>query len=97
MFVLWQAQMRGGLRKEYIGLESNVEQVHHHLERIFPYFFDEKRHSIVNKGWLRNWFHPNPCDPQYRDGEFKVLCNGDNIVITDEGEAVYDRLGSVNN
>jgi len=38
-FILWQAQMRGGLRKEYIGLSGNINQIHHHLGRIFPYFF----------------------------------------------------------
>lgn len=94
-FVLWQAQMRGGLRKEYVGLSGNVNQMHHHLGRIFPYFFDEKRLSIVKKKWLGNWFHPNPCEPIYRNGELEVLCNSDNIVISDEGKVVYDRFDCI--
>lgn len=90
-FMLWQAQMRGGLRKEYVGLSGNVQQLHHHLGRIFPYFFDEKRLSIVRKRWLGNWFHPNPCGPTYRNGGMEVQCNSDSIVISDQGTVVYDR------
>lgn len=90
-FVLWQAQMRGGLRKEYTGLRSNVHQIHYHLGRIFPYFFDDKRLSIVRKKWLTNWFKPNPCAPIYHSGLVDVQCDSDNIVISDEGKIVYNR------
>jgi len=90
-FVLWQAQMRGGFRKEYVGLSGNVNQIHHHLGRIFPYFFDEKRLSIVRKRWIGNWFHPNPCEPIYRKGGMEVQCSSDSVVISDEGKVVYDR------
>ncbi len=90
-FILWQTQMRGGLRKEYTGLRSNVEQIHYNLGRIFPYYFDEKRLSIVRKMWLGNWFHSIPCEPTYRSGGVEVQCNSDSIVISDEGKVVYDR------
>jgi len=90
-FILWQAQMRGGLRKEYIGLGDNVGQLHYHLGRIFPYFFDDQRLSIVRKRWLGNWFNPNPCEPTYRNKAMEVRCNADNIVISDGGRVVYDR------
>ena len=90
-FILWQAQMLGGLRKEYVGLSTNVNQIHHHLGRIFPYYFDEKRLSIVRKRWLGNWFHAKPCEPIYRNGWMEVQCNSDSVVISDEGKVVYDR------
>ncbi|BHH85313.1 MBL fold metallo-hydrolase [Desulforhopalus sp. 52FAK] len=90
-FILWQAEMRGGLRKEYIGLRNNVHQIHHHLGRIFPYFFDEKRLSIVRKRWLGNWFNPNPCEPTYRNRELEIECSSDTIVISDAGRIIYDR------
>jgi len=90
-FILWQAQMRGGLRKEYIGLSGNINQIHHHLGRIFPYFFDEKRLSIVRKRWLGNWFHSNPSEPIYRNAGMEVQCNSDTVVISDEGKVVFDR------
>jgi hypothetical protein len=90
-FILWQAQMRGGLRKEYVGLDGNVKQMHHHLERIFPYFFDEKRLSIVRKKWLTNWFQPKPCENIYRSEALEVQCNRDSAVISDEGKVIYDR------
>ncbi|MCP3890967.1 MAG: hypothetical protein GY702_19160 [Desulfobulbaceae bacterium] len=52
-FVLWQAQMRGGLRKEYVGLAGSVNQIHYHLGRIFPYFFDDSAVSRLD----------GPCEP----------------------------------
>ncbi|UZP66684.1 MBL fold metallo-hydrolase [Desulfovibrio mangrovi] len=90
-FILWHAQVRGGLRKEYVGLPENMEQVQHHLGRIFPYFFDEKRLSIVRKKWLGNWFHPNAADPLYRNGDLEIRCGAGNIVLADGGRVVYDR------
>lgn len=90
-FVLWQAQMRGGLRKEYTGLSGNVYQVQHQMGRIFPYYFDEKRLLIVRKRWLGNWFCPNPCDSVYKNGGMEVRCTSGRIVILDEGKVVYDR------
>ena len=83
--------MRCGLIKYYVGLSTNVHHIHHHLGRIFPYFFDEKRLSIVRKRWLGNWFHTPACGPNYRNGLIEVQCNSDSIVISDEGKVVYDR------
>ncbi|BCS97402.1 hypothetical protein DSLASN_30340 [Desulfoluna limicola] len=92
-FILWQAQIRGGLRKEYVGLHRNVQQVHGHLGRIFPYFFDDKCLAIVRKNWLANWFHPNSADPSYRNGDLDIRFSKGNIVISDETNVIYDRLG----
>lgn len=91
-FVLWQAQIRGGLKKEYVGLNKNIEQLHHHLERIFPYFFNEKHLAIVRKKWLANWFHPNGVESLYRNGDLEIKCSEGNIIISDEGREIYDRL-----
>lgn len=90
-FMLWQAQMRGGLRKEYVGLHHNVKQLHYHLNQIFPYFFDDKRLSIVRKRWLDNWFHPNFSEPVYCNEELKIESSTENIVISDNDTVVYDR------
>ena len=91
-FVLWRAQIRGGLRKEYVGLSDNVQQLHYNLEQIFPYFFDEERISIVRKKWLDNWFSPHPAEPIYHNGNLEIICSTDNIVISDKGEVIYNRL-----
>ena len=90
-FILWQAQIRGGLCKEYVGQRNNVEQLHHHLGRIFPYFFDDKRLTIVRKNWLGNWFGPRPAEPLYNKGGVQVRCDKDNMLISDEGKGVYDK------
>lgn len=90
-FILWQAQMRGGLRKEYTGSSNNVDQVYHHLGRIFPYFFDAKRLKIVRKKWLGNWFNPIPCEPCYHNGLVEVQSESNTIIISDEGKVVYNR------
>lgn len=93
-FVLWHAQVRGGLLKKYVGLPRNVGQTHRHLARIFPYFFDDKRLSIVRKKWLNNWFEPNYAEPVYSDGDLEIQCGGGNTIISDEGKEVYDHLES---
>jgi hypothetical protein len=89
-FVLWHAQIRGGLRKKYIGLPGNIRQLHRHLWCIFPYFFDEKRLHIVRKKWLDNWFLANPIDAVYSSGDLEVCCRADNTLISDQGRVVYD-------
>lgn len=91
-FILWQAQIRGGLQKQYVGLADNVKQLHHHMERIFPYFFDEKNLVIVRNSWLDNWFHSNPVESVYRNEDLEVRCSADTIIISDAGTVVYDRL-----
>lgn len=90
-FVLWLAQVRGGLRKEYVGSSHNVEQLQHNLGRIFPYFFDAKRLSIVRKRWLGNWFHRNPAEPLYRNGSLEVRCGPAGMSISDGGKVVYNQ------
>lgn len=89
-FVLWKAQIRGGLQKKYIGLTGNIRQISHHLGRTFPYFFDEERLSIVKKNWLKNWFSPHPAEPIYSNGSLEILCSTDAIVISDEKKVIYD-------
>jgi hypothetical protein len=68
-----------------------VDQIHHHLGRIFPYFFDDIRLAIVRKNWLSNWFGPSPAEPLYNKGAVQVRCDKDNILISDEGKNVYDK------
>lgn len=90
-FILWQAQICGGLLKEYVGQKHAVEQIHRHLGRIFPYFFDDKRLSIVRKKWLGNWFHTNAAEPLYRNGDLEIRCSAGNITLSDERRVVYGR------
>lgn len=91
-FILWQAQIRGGLRKKYVGLPGNVKLLHHHLKRIFPYFFDEKNLAIVRNSWLDNWFEPNPVESVYSNEGLEVRCSAETIIISDAGSVIYDRL-----
>lgn len=88
-FVLWQAQVRGGLVREYVGYGRNVKQVHHHLSRIFPYFFDERRLKIVRKRWLDNWFHPNCAEPHCKMGDLEILWEGESVVLLEGGRRLY--------
>ncbi|MFT5700759.1 MAG: hypothetical protein ACI8ZB_003644 [Desulforhopalus sp.] len=90
-FTLWHAQTRGGLQKKYVGLPGNIKQLHHHMWRIFPFFFDEKRLSIVKKRWLDIWFHPNPVESVYSNGDLEVQCSADKTLISDQGRVVYDK------
>jgi ribonuclease BN (tRNA processing enzyme) len=90
-FVLWQAQIKGGILKEYVGLKDDVEQLHQHLERIFPYFFDDANLKVVCKDWLGRWFHHNAADPSYRNGGLEICCTDGNIFIYDGGILLYDR------
>ncbi len=90
-FVLWQSQIRGGILKEYVGLKHNVEQLHRNLERIFPYFFDDKNLSVERKDWLGKWFHLNVAGPVYRNGELEICFEDGDIVISDAGEVLYRR------
>ncbi len=98
-FILWQAQIRGGIRKEYVGLREDVEQLHSNLERIFPYFFDDDNIKVVRKDWLKTWFHHNVADPCYRNGNLEICCGGGNVVVSDGGQVLYSRseLAAVEN
>lgn len=98
-FILWQAQIRGGILKEYVGLRQDVEQLHSNLERIFPYFFDDDNIKVVRKDWLERWFHHNVADPCYRNGSLEICFEGGNVVVSDDGRVLYDRskLAAVEN
>lgn len=91
-FVLWQAQIRGGLLKKYVGLPHNVRQLHSNLSRIFPYFFDDKRLAIVRKRWLSNWFQANYAEPCFVEDSLKIRCENGNILILDGSKLIYDKL-----
>jgi len=92
-FVLWHGQSRKELAKKYVGQQGNVRQVQHHLGRIFPYFFDEKHLSIARTNWLASLFHPNIASPSYCNGGLEIQCSDSNIVISDEGRVIYEKLG----
>ena len=66
-FVLWQAQVKGGIQKHYVGLLGNIDQMYNHLDDTFSFFFDPKRISIVKKDWLKNWFAKKPAMPVYEN------------------------------
>ena len=88
-FILWQAEMRGGICKEYLGLEGNVQRLFHHLNRIFPFYFDDKRLRIVRKRWLNQWFHMQPAGQDYSNDSLEVQCKGSEIIVVDENSTVY--------
>ncbi|WP_163350032.1 MBL fold metallo-hydrolase [Desulfovibrio sp. JC010] len=90
-FVLWQAQIRGGILKEYTGLPQDVQQLHQNLERIFPYFFDDQNLKVVRKDWLDRWCHFNVADPCYKNGGLEICCKNGDVIIKDAGEALYRR------
>lgn len=90
-FVLWQAQVKGGIRKHYVGLPGNIGQMHHNLDETFSFFFDPKRIFIVKKRWLNNWFSSQPAAPIYEKGPVKINVDKDNIILSDHGQILYDR------
>ncbi|WP_415718887.1 MBL fold metallo-hydrolase [Maridesulfovibrio sp.] len=90
-FILWQDQMRGGRLKEYVGLKHDVRQLEHNLDRIFPYFFDDRNLSVVRKDWLGNWFHSNIADPCCKFGGVEICCADNDVVISEDGELIYRR------
>lgn len=91
-FVLWQAQVRGGILKDYVGSPENVEQMRHNLNETFSYFFDPRRISILKKRWLANWFAPRAATPTFERGPLKIRVDRNNIILSDHGRIVYDRL-----
>lgn len=90
-FVLWQAQVKGGIRKEYVGSAKTLGQLYQNLDETFSYFFDPKRISIVKKRWLKNWFHRQAAEPVYEKGSVKIVVHRDNITLYDHGKILYDR------
>ncbi|MBC16840.1 MAG: hypothetical protein CL942_07295 [Desulfovibrio sp.] len=90
-FVLWSAEKRNSPPKTYVGTRHNVTQLHAHLERIFPYFFDEKRLSIVKTDWLDRWFHLRVAEPEYTAGGLSIRCEDGNVTVSDNGVVIYSR------
>ena len=90
-FVQWRAKVYGGSRKNYIGNAENLRILYQNLKRIFSYYFDKKRLTIVQKEWLDRWLVKKPIDVSYEAGAMKVLFEKDNIVINDEGREIYDQ------
>ncbi len=90
-FVLWQAQVKGGIRKEYVGSPENLAQMYGNLDETFNYFFDPKRISIVKKRWLNTWFLRQAAAPAYGKGSLEIIVHGENITLSDHGKIIYDR------
>ncbi len=91
-FVLWQAQVKGGLCKKYVGRPKNVAQMRSNLDETFSYFFDPRRISIVKKRWLARWFAPFEACPDWEQGDVKIRVDPDTIRVSDGGRVVYDSL-----
>ena len=91
-FVLWQAQVRGGIQKQYVGQPGDVMQMQHSLDETFSFFFDPRRISIIKKRWLNNWFCRQPATPVYENGSLRITVDRDNIILTDNKRTLYDRL-----
>ena len=92
-FVLWQAQVKGGIQKQYVGAPENIEQVYHSLDDTFSFFFDDRRMAIVKKKWLNNWFSRRAATPVYETGGVSIRVDGGNVIVSDHGQVVYDQLG----
>ncbi|MCF8077618.1 MAG: MBL fold metallo-hydrolase [Desulfotignum sp.] len=91
-FVLWQAQVKGGLCKDYVGRPENVNQMRHNLDETFSYFFDSRRLAIVKKRWLSRWFAPCSACPDWKKGALQIQVAHNTIRVTDHGRIVYDSL-----
>jgi len=92
-FVLWQAQVKGGICKHYVGLPSDIAQIHRNLNDTFSYFFDQKQISIIRKKWINKFFSKQIASPLYENGHLKIDTRQNNIIISDHGKIIYDRLG----
>lgn len=91
-FVLWQAQVEGGLCKKYVGRPQNVARMRSNLDETFSYFFDPARISIVKKRWLTKWFAPFGASPDWEQGDVKISVDPATIRVFDGGRIVYDSL-----
>jgi len=89
-FVLWQAQLKGGLCKKYVGLPKNVARMRSNLDETFSYFFDSKRISIIKKRWLARWFAPFGASPDWEQDDVKIRIEPNAIRVSDGGRIVYD-------
>ncbi len=91
-FVLWRAQVKGGIQKKYVGLPADVMHMQNSLDETFSFFFDPSRISIIKKRWLKKWFHGQPATPVYANGSLKITVAGGNIILSDCGRVLYDQL-----
>lgn len=90
-FILWKAEIAEAPPKKYVGERHNVEQLHHHLDQTFPYFFDEARVSVVRTQWLDKWFHLHVAQPEFKQGSLTIRCEDGNVVISDQSNFIYNR------
>ena len=90
-FVLWQAQVRNDIPKNYVGSPNNLTQLYRNLDETFSYFFDEERISILKMDWLKHWFNRQDATPVYQQGAVKISVAGGNIILTDHDRIIYDR------
>lgn len=89
-FILWVAGKRNWPRKDYVGAENDVAHLEYRLDQIFPYFFDEKCLSVVNKGWLGSWFHNASSCSNYIKENLEIISTTSGVVITDEDQEIYN-------
>jgi len=90
-FVLWNAQVKGSIKKTYVGAPEDLTLFYRHLDETFSFFFDPDRIKIVKKRWLKNWFHRQPASPDYENGSLKILIENQNIILIDQGRILYNR------
>ncbi len=90
-FVLWQAQVKGSIKRAYVGFPENVDLLYRHLDETFSYFFDDARIHIIKKRWLKKWFGRHPVSSAYENGALKILIEDQNIVLTEKGQTLYNQ------
>jgi ribonuclease BN (tRNA processing enzyme) len=90
-FVLWNAQVKGSIKRSYVGAPEDLNLIYQHLDETFSFFFDENRINIVKKRWLKKWFGRQPAAPVYVNGSLKILIENQNIILTDEGRTIYNQ------
>lgn len=89
-FVLWQAQVKGGVTKKYVGESDNLEILYRNLNETFKFYFDDKRISIEKKPWINNWLSKHPANPLFENGTLQIKVKNDSITLTDSGNTLYD-------
>ncbi len=90
-FVLWNAQVKGSLKRTYVGALEDLNLIYRHLDETFSFFFDENRIKIVKKRWLKKWFDPQPASPIYENGALKISIDNQNIILTDHDRSLYNK------
>jgi len=90
-FVLWHAQVRGSLKRTYVGAKEDLNLIYDHLDETFSFFFDEARINIVKKRWLQKWFDRQAASPVYENDSLKILTENQNIILTDQGRTLYNQ------